>query len=155
MTDNVAEIKCRITNIDITDENLMSRAGLTFISRYLQATKIPELLGKKFSYLRKSLKGTKLSSVFHQILCYFINGDNFHLTHFDQLKLESGYSGVIETPKKQMLSSHSVKIFLKTFTIPQALQLHKILQMMFIWQLKKQKPEKIILGLDTMVMVLP
>lgn len=51
-----------------------------------------------------------------------------------------------------MLSSHSVKRFLKSFTIPRALQFRKILHMLFIWRLKKQKPEKIILGLDTMVM---
>jgi hypothetical protein len=152
MTDNVAEIKSRITNIDITDENLTGRAGLTFISRYLRATKIPELLGTKFSYLRKSSKGTRLSSIFHQILCYFINGDNFHLTYFDQLKSDSGYTGAIEIPEKQMISSHSAKRFFKSFSMPQALQLRKILHMLFIWQLKKQKPEKIILGLDTMVM---
>ena len=152
MTDNVAESKCRITNIDITDENLTGRAGLSFISRYLRAIEIPELLGKKFSYLRKSSKGTKLSSIFHQILCYFINGDDFHLTHFDQLKSNSGYTGVIEIPEEQMISSHSAKRFFGSFTIPQALQLRKILHMLFIWQLKKQKPEKIIIGLDTMVM---
>jgi len=152
MTDNAAEIKSKITNIDTTDEKLTSRAGLTFISGYLRATKIPELLEKKFSYLRKSSKGTKLSSVFHQILCYFINGDDFHLTHFDQLKSDPGYAGVIEIPEKQMISSHSGKRFFGSFTIPQALQLRKILHMMFIWQLKKRKPEKIILGLDTMVM---
>ena len=152
MTDNVAEIKSRITNIDITDENLTGRAGLSFISRYLRAVGVPELLGKKFSYLRKSSKGTKLSFVFHQILCYFINGDDFHLTHFDQLKSDSGYTGVIEIPEKQMISSHSAKRFFGSFTIPQALQLRKILHMLFIWQLKKQKPEKIIIGLDTMVM---
>lgn len=152
MADNVAEIKSRNTNIDITDENLTGRVGLSFISRYLRATRVPELLGKKFSYLRKSSKDLNLSSVFHQILTFFINGESFHLTYFDQLKLNSGYSGVIKTPKKQMLSSHSVKRFLKTFTIPQALQFRKILQMMFIWQLKKQKPEKMIIGLDTLVM---
>lgn len=152
MTDNAAEIKSRITNIDKTDENLTGRAGLLFLSRYLRATKIPEMLAEKFHYLRKSSKGQSLSSVFHQILTFFINGESFHLTHFDQLKLDSGYSSVIETSRKQMLSSHSVKRFLKTFTIPRALQFRKILHMLFIWQLLKQKPEKIILGLDTMVM---
>ena len=73
MTENVAEIKSRITNIDITDENLTGRADLSFISRYLRATKIPELLGKKFSYLRKSSKGLNLLSLFHQILIFFIH----------------------------------------------------------------------------------
>ncbi len=95
MTDNVAEINSRITNIDITDENFTGRAGLLFISRYLKATKIPELLGNKFSWLRKSSKGINLSSIFTQILIFFINVESFHLTYFDQLKLNSGYSGII------------------------------------------------------------
>jgi len=58
MTDNTAEIKCRINNIDITDDNITGRAGLTSISRYLRATKIPDLLSEKFSYLKNSSKGT-------------------------------------------------------------------------------------------------
>jgi len=37
MAHNVAEIKSRITNINITDENLTGRAGLIFISRYLRS----------------------------------------------------------------------------------------------------------------------
>jgi len=44
MTDKVAEIKSRITNIDITDENLTGRADLTFISRYLRAVGVPDSL---------------------------------------------------------------------------------------------------------------
>ena len=61
MTDNVAEIKSRITNIDITDENLTGRAGLSFISRYLRATKIPELLGKKFLWKQQTV-GNRVTS---------------------------------------------------------------------------------------------
>ena len=152
ITDNVSEIKNRVTNVGVTNENLTGRAGLAFISRYITATGISKLLEEKFSNLRKSSKGTKLSSVFHQILCYFINGDNFHLTYFDQLKSDCGYTAVIDIPKKQMISSHSAKRFFKSFSIAQSLQFRKILHTLFIWQLKKQTPEKIVLGLDTMVM---
>jgi len=152
MIENAAEIKSRITHIDTTNDNLTGRAGLTLVSRYVRAAGIPTLLSNKFSFIRKSSKGTKLVMIFHQLICFFINGENFHLSFFDQLKEDSGYSGVIEIPRKEMLSSHSVKRFFKSFTIPYALQFRKIMHMLFIYRLKKEKPERILLGLDTMVM---
>ncbi|MBI9103700.1 MAG: transposase, partial [Spirochaetales bacterium] len=152
MNGSASSIKTRISRIEITDENLTGRAGLCFLSRYIRDTEIVKILEQRFTNLRKSSKGNPLSSVFHQVLCFFINGDNFHLTHFDHLKNDPGYAGVIEVPERRMLSSHSVKIFFGAFRLSQALQLRKILHMLFIWQLKKEKPEKIILGLDTMVM---
>ena len=67
------------------------------------------MLANRFSFLRKSSKGTKLVSVFHQLICFFINGEDFHLSMFDKLKADAGYSGIIEISTKEMLSSHSVK----------------------------------------------
>ncbi len=152
MAEKAAEIKSLITHIDKTNENLTGRAGLALISRYVRIAGIPTLLSNKFSFLRKSSKGTKLISIFHQLICFFVNGEDFHLSFFDHLKEDSGYSGVIEIPRKEMLSSHSVKRFFTSFTISYALQFRKILYMLFIYRLKKEKPERIFLGLDTMVM---
>jgi hypothetical protein len=45
---NVPEIKNRITNVGVTNENLTGRAGLAFISRYITATGISKLLEEKF-----------------------------------------------------------------------------------------------------------
>lgn len=146
------EIKCKINQIGITNDTLTSRAGLLFLSRYVLGTKISELLAKKFSFLRKSSKGIPLASVFHQLLCFFLNGESFHLSHFDQLKNDSGYTGILESNCKQLLSSHSAKRFFTSFQISSALQLRKILHILFVWQLKKEKPTRIILGIDTMLM---
>jgi hypothetical protein len=152
MTDKTAEIKSRITKIDKTNEKLTGRAGLVIVSRYLRRIGIPAMLANRFSFLRKSSKGTKLVSVFHQLICFFINGEDFHLSMFDKLKADTGYSGIIEIPTKEMLSSHSVKRFFRGFNISKSLQFRKILHMLFIYRLKKDKPQRIILGLDTMVM---
>lgn len=152
MNGNGPSIKSRISGIELTEENLTGRAGLCFISRYIRDTKIVKILERRFIHLRRSSKRAPLSSVFHQILCFFMNGENFHLTHFDHLKNDPGYAGVIEESGKRMMSSHSIKRFFGSFRISQGLQLRKILHMLFIWQLKKEKPEKVILGLDTMVM---
>lgn len=146
------ENKSKITEIGITKDTLTARAGLMFLSRYVQGTSITAVLAKKFSFLRKSSKGHSLRSIFHQLLCFFLNGESFHLSHFDQLKTDSGYSGILETNAERMLSSHSVKRFLSSFKISHALQLRKILHILFVWQLKKERPERIILGIDTMVM---
>ena len=152
MNGNTSSINSRISGIEVTDENLTGRACLCFISRYIRDTEIIKILEQRFKNLRRSSKGNPLSSIFHQILCFFLNGENFDLTHFDHLKNDPGYAGIIEISEKRMISSHAVKRFFASFRLSQALQLRKILHMLFIWQLKKEKPEKIILGLDTMVM---
>lgn len=152
IADKTGGSKSKISNIGLTDDTLSSRAGLFFLARYVMETGISERLAQMFSYLRKSSKGIPLVSVFHQILCYFLNGESFHLAHFDKLKTESGYSGVLETSDDQMVSSHSVKRFFGSFKISQTLKLRSILSILFIWQLKKERPQRIILGLDTMVM---
>ena len=77
MTENAAEIKSQITHIDTTNDNLTGRAGLTLVSRFVRAAGIPTLLSNKFSFIRKSSKGTKLVSTFHQLNCFFINGRIF------------------------------------------------------------------------------
>ncbi len=152
IAENEASGKCKISKIGITDETLTGRAGLFFISRYVKQINICQILAEKFAYIRKSAKGIPLVSIFSQIITFFLNGENFNLVHFDRLKEDSSYSHVIETPKKQILSSHAAKRFFTSFSISQGLQLRKILQLLFIWQLKKEKPRRIILGLDTMVM---
>ncbi|RKX90924.1 MAG: hypothetical protein DRP59_08970 [Spirochaetes bacterium] len=60
MTENTAEIKSRIAHVDTTNDNLTGRAGLTLVSRYARTAGIPTLLSSRFSFIRKSLKGTKL-----------------------------------------------------------------------------------------------
>lgn len=152
LPEKIDESKSKINQIGITNDTLTARAGLMFLSRYVQGTNIASVLAKKFSFLRKSSKGLPLGPIFHQLLCFFLNGESFHLSHFDQLKTDSGYSGILETNPEKMLSSHSVKRFFTSFKISQALQLRKILHILFVWQLTKEKPERIILGIDTMVM---
>lgn len=141
-----------ISNIETTDDTLSSRAGLCIISRYLRSIGVIKLLAVRFSFLKKNKKGTALSSLFHQLLCYFFDGSSFHLTRFDHLKEDIGYAGSIETDGQQMLSSHAVKRFFASMSIVRVWLFRKVLHQLFLWRLHIEKPQVIKLGIDTMVL---
>ena len=152
MGETKAAVKHSIDTVEITDACLTGRAGLALISKYLQATGIEKILTRLFSFLKRSTKGTPLTSIFHQLLCFFFDGTSMRLVRFDQLKRDDGYAASIETPQQQMLSSHAVKRFLQNVSIVRVWLFRRILQRLFVWRLSVEQPELIILGIDTMVM---
>ena len=145
-------VKSRIDACETTSDNLTGRAGLTFVSRYLEATGVTTLLAHRFSFLRKSRKGAPLGSLFHQILCFFFDGTDLHLTRFDRLRDDSGYAGSIETAESGMVSTHTIKRFFRSISIVRVWLFRRVLRAMFLWRLRIEKPEEIWLGIDTMVM---
>ncbi len=149
---NEVGVKYSIDKIEITDACLTARAGLALISKYLKAIGIEKILAGVFSFLKKSSKGATLISIFHQLLCFFFDGTSFRLVRFDQLKRDDGYVASIETAQEQLLSSHAVKRFLQNITIVRVWLFRKILHRLFIWRLSVEQPERIFLGIDTMVM---
>jgi hypothetical protein len=145
-------VKSKIDAVGTTTEKITGRAGLSLVSRYLTGIGITAILTQRFSFLRKNSKGTPLLSVFHQLLCFFFDGTDFHLTRFDQLKKDSGYAGVIETETKALISSHTVKRFFNSITVVRVWLFRKVLQQLFLWRLHIEKPDLIKIGIDTMVM---
>jgi hypothetical protein len=93
-----------------------------------------------------------LNTFFHQLICFFFDGTDFHLTRFDQLKADEAYAAVIETDGQAMLSSHAVKRLFRNFSLLRVYKLRKVLQRLFLWRLHIERPEVIRLGIDTMVM---
>ena len=152
MGQNEAAVKHSIDKIEVTEACLTGRAGLALISKYLKSIGIEKLLAKVFSFLKKSSKGTPLVSIFHQLLCFFFDGTSLRLIRFDQLKRDDGYAASIETPDWQMLSSHAVKRFFQNVSIVRVWLFRTVLRRLFVWRLSVEKPERIILGIDTMVM---
>ncbi len=71
------KVKCRITHIGKTNDNLTDRAGLIIISRYIRSLGVPAILAEKFSFIKRSSKGTSLISLFHQLICFFITEKTF------------------------------------------------------------------------------
>lgn len=147
-------VKTQIDAVETTSDKLTGRAGLALVSRYLEATGITVLLAHRFAFLRKSRKGLPLTSIFHQILCFFVDGTDLHLTRFDRLRDDPGYAGTIETAEHRMISSHVVKRFFRSISIVRVWLFRRVLRSMFLWQLRIENPEVIWLGIDTMVMLI-
>lgn len=144
--------KCEIDRIEKTNESLTGRGGLVLFVRYISNIKIYPLLERFFGSIRKSKKGISISNIFKQVFCFFIDGTSFSLTHFDHLKEDKAYAEIIENREEDMASSHSIKRFFNAFSFVRIWLFRRLLQELFIWRLKIEKPELIILGLDTMVM---
>jgi hypothetical protein len=74
------------------------------------------------------------------------------LVYFDQLKRDRGYASVIENTSEEMIGSHQAKRFFKAFSWLCGGIFRRILKRLFIWRLKIQRPEKIELTIDLMIM---
>jgi hypothetical protein len=142
----------QINKVDVTEDNLTGRGGMALYVRYLSNVGIYPLLLSLFGYIRKSKKGQPVCNIFKQVLCFFYDGTSRHLTYFDQLKNDAGYTSVIENCFEEMLSSHQIKRFFKSFSWLCGGMYRKVLNRLFIWRLKVKKPNVIDFTLDTMVM---
>jgi hypothetical protein len=149
---NTDYVKHKIDHFEATDEKFSSRSGLRLLSRYIQAIGITSILSDRFSFLKKSSKGTPLWSIFHQLLLFFIDGTDLHMRYLDQLKKDPSYAGTIETEEEKLLSSHSAKRFFSSVYHLRVWLFRKILQQLFVWRLNIERPEIIKIGLDTMVL---
>ena len=141
-----------INDVEVTGDNLTSRAGLSLFVRYLRGIVLFPYLEEIFSKIRKSNKGQGITEVFKQLFCFFMDGTSRHLVYFDTLKEDEGYAGSIETKPEDMLSSHAVKRFFGAMLLPWGFMFRRVLRKLFLWRLQIVKPMMIIIGLDTMVM---
>ena len=64
----------RIKSVEITNDTLTSRGGISLFVKYLQAIDIVRLLLEKFGGLKKIRKGVTLQNFFLQVLCFFMEG---------------------------------------------------------------------------------
>jgi hypothetical protein len=144
--------KAIIDDVEITEDVLTSRAGLTLFVRYLRHIALLPYMEKVFTKIRKSRKGQEISEIFKQLFCFFIDGTSRHLVYFDRLKEDEGYRSSIESEPDKMLSSHAVKRFFMAMLVSWNFMFRKVLHKLFLWRLSIEKPALILLGLDTMVM---
>ena len=142
----------KVCGIEATDENLSSRGGLVLFTKYVESLAITGLLSEQFSRLRKNGKGAKLEELFKQVLCFFADGTDFSMTRFDVLQRDPGYAGVIESRPNELVSSHTAKRFFKAFGLVCTPVFRRILRRLFIWRLKIERPDKIEITIDSMVM---
>ncbi len=142
----------RISKVETTSDTLTSRGGLSIFSRYLDQTCIFDLLEKTFGSVRKSNKGLEVWNLFHQLVCFFVDGTSRHLSYFDQIKEDAGYAASIQTASEEMASSHTIKRFFRQFPWTTGKVFRRILKDLFVWRLNLTRPDLIVIGIDTMVM---
>src|SRR5665647_1377393 len=144
--------KCKINAVDVTEDTLTGRGGLALFVRYLSQVNIYGLLFEAFGHLRRSEKGKPIWNIFKQIFCFFYDGTSRHLVYFDQLKRDEGHAAVMENGLEEMVSSHQVKRFFKSFSWLCGGVFRRMLKQLFIWRLRIERPEKIELMIDLMIM---
>ena len=142
----------RITDVDVTDDIITGRGGLALFVRYLANIHVLPLLNESFGNLRKSAKGLSVTKLFMQIFCFLFDGTSRHISHFDLLAQDQGYAAILETDRKEMASSHTIKRFFALFAWCHGGGFRTILNQLFVWRLKLSLPRLVELAIDTMVM---
>ena len=143
---------CKINKVEITDDTLSNRGGLSFIMRYLDNTGLISMIENSFGHLRQSGKGESISEIARQFIAFCIDGTKHSIARFDELKKDPGYAAVLECKTDKLTSTASVKRFFKKFRGNTYASFRTIINDIFIWRLKQERPEVIYLYLDTMVL---
>lgn len=141
-----------IDEVDTTSERMTGRAGLSLFVRYLRHLAVAPHLERLFGSIRKSRKGLPVVELFKQVFCFVVDGSSRHLSYFDELAADAGYAGAIETAPDRMASSHMIKRFFGAFSFCRVWLFRALLQKLFVWRLKIEQPELVVLGIDTMPM---
>jgi hypothetical protein len=141
-----------IKGIEITPDTLTSRGGLSLFVRYVTSMGLWPIIEELFGGLRKSRKGQKVEEIFKQLFCFLVDGTSYHLVRFDALKQDPGYAGAIQSKYDDLLSSHSVKRFFRSFSWGLTWLFRRLMLRLFLWRLHILRPEVVVVGIDTMVM---
>ncbi len=149
---NTVKNNATIDSVESTSDVLTGRGGLILFVRYLTAIGILGRMQDWFGFIRKSSKGQPVAEIFKQLWCFFVDGTSRHLVYFDTLAKDEGYARGIETDPADMLSSHAVKRFFKALLLPMGWVFRGVLLELFVWRLNIEKPNMIMLGIDSMVM---
>jgi hypothetical protein len=151
-TTTAAKSKAIIDGVQITNDTLTGRGGLSLFVRYLRHIEIFPQIETFFGSMRRSRKGQPIVEIFKQLFCFFVDGTSRHLVYFDALGKDAGYAAATESDPHSMLSSHALKRFFRSFWWPRIYLFRHLLQRLFLWRLRLQAPDVIVLGIDTMVM---
>jgi hypothetical protein len=143
----------KITKLSITNDKISGRGGLAIILRYIAKTRLNGLISNLFlSKIKVHSKGLQLEQFLKQVFAHFIDGTDMSMTGFDTRKNDPGYAAILENKLTQMASSHQIKRFFSKLSIIPNNLYRRILHQLFIWRLRIEKPNVIILGIDTMVL---
>jgi len=151
MAESLFSKKAKIAKIEITSDKMSGRGGLFFFLRYVENLRFYQFFENSFSFLKGSLKGLSTNHFIKQLLAFFIDGTDMSMTGFDRRKTDEAYAAILENTPEQMASSHQIKrIFRKFIAIGNRL-FRVILLHLFIWRLRIERPNIIVLHADSTV----
>ena len=142
----------KINDVAITGDTLSNRGGLSFIMRYLDKTGVFSKVEDRFGHMRKSNKGESIDECARQVVAFCMDGTKHSIARFDELKKDSGYAAVLERDTDSLMSTSAAKRFFRKFRGTTYSSYRSLLNELFIWRLKQEKPAVIELHLDTMVL---
>jgi len=154
MSINSTTAQLKISKIEITNDAISARGGLTLFLRYLENTKVFELIEHHLGKMKGSTKGITTGEFLTQFMSFIMDGSHTSISYFDQLKADDVHAALLETEPDRLASSHQIKRFFRHFiqTKKGAELFRHIFAELFLWRLTIEKPEYIILGIDTMVL---
>lgn len=153
MNTKLSFMATKITKLSVTNDKISGRGGLPCMLRYIATTRLNDLISKVLlTKLEIHSKGLQLEQFLKQVFANFLDGTDMTMTGFDSRKNDQGYAAVLENELSQMASSHQIKRFFSKLSIIPNKLFRTILHELFIWRLRIEKPQILILGIDTMVL---
>lgn len=152
MSQNTSQKQVKISKIGITNDKITGRGGLNLFIKYLDQVRFFQLFGKHLGFLKGSSKGLSLSQFLKQICAHFMDGTQMSMTDFDNKEYDAAYAAIIENHPSEMASSHQIKRFFRKFIGVGNSIFRTLLLWLFIWRLRIEQPELLILFGDTMVL---
>ncbi len=154
MNINPAAAQPKISKIEITNDVISARGGITLFLNYLKNTQVLELIEHFLGAIKGSRKGLTIREFLIQIMAFIMDGSHNSINYFDRLKSDDTHAALLEMEPEQSASSHQIKRFFRRFvqTKKGAEIFRGILDELFLWRLSIENPKHILLGIDTMVL---
>jgi hypothetical protein len=141
----------KISRVEITTDKISGRGGLFFFLRYILNIGFFHFFERYFNFLKGTDKGLSCFQFTKQLFAHFMDGTDMSMTGFDRRKHDEGYAALLENRPEQMASSHQIKRMFRKFILVGNPIFRSLLLQLFIWRLRVEQPEVIILFGDTVV----
>jgi hypothetical protein len=144
--------KSKITKVEITNDVLSGRGGLALLLRYIDSIGAIDMIENAVGDLRGSSKGLPMGEMARQVIACFLDGSDKSMTGFDSRRDDNGYGAVLQRSTEELAGSAMVKRFFRKFNGTRYAAFRSLINELFVWRLSVEKPQVIVLHLDTMVL---
>ena len=141
----------KIARIEVTNDKITGRGGIFLFLRYIKNIGFYSFFEKHFSFLKGSAKGLSIMQFIKQLFAFFIDGTDLSMSSFDRRKEDKAYAALLENKPHQMASSHQIKRMFRKFINIGNWVFRFILLRLFLWRLRIEQPEVIVLFGDSVV----